>query len=59
VQSNPHEPRLVAFDNRWVFDGKFAHLAEGFGALLHLVEWIKYGLEQDEEGVFYNLIDQS
>jgi hypothetical protein len=42
-----------------VFDGKFAHLAEGFGALLHLVEWIKYGLEQDEEGVFYNLIDQS
>jgi hypothetical protein len=48
--------RVSLFDNRWIFDGEFAQLAEGFGELLHLVDWIKYELEEDEEGLFYSLI---
>jgi hypothetical protein len=49
--------RLSAFDNRWVFDGEFGQLAEGFGELLHLAHWIKHELEKDEEYLFYSLID--
>jgi hypothetical protein len=49
--------RISLFNNRWVFDGEFAELAEGFGELLHLVNWIKSELEENEEGLFYNLID--
>jgi hypothetical protein len=49
--------RISLFDNRWAFEGKFAELAEGLGELLHLVEWIKCEQEEDEEALFYNLID--
>jgi hypothetical protein len=51
--------RISLFDNRWVFDGEFADLAEGFGELLHLVNWIKSELEENEEGLFYYLTDSS
>jgi hypothetical protein len=49
--------RISSFDSRWVFDGEFADLAEGFGELLRLVNWIKSELGEDEESLFYNLID--
>jgi len=41
--------RLSAFDNRWVFDGEFAPLAEAFGAFLHLLDWITCEMEENEE----------
>jgi hypothetical protein len=49
--------RLSAFDNKWVFDGEFAQLAEGFGALLHLVHWIRSEYEQDQESLVYYLVN--
>jgi hypothetical protein len=33
--------RVSAFDERWVFDGYFENLAEGFGSFVLLLEWIK------------------
>ena len=51
--------RLSAFDNRWVFDGEFADLAEGFGEFVQLLYWIKLELKEDEEAIFYDLIGNS
>ena len=32
--------RVSAFDERWVFDGCFESLGEGFGSFLLLLAWI-------------------
>jgi hypothetical protein len=48
--------RISLFNYLWVFDGKLAELVEGFGELLHLVNWIKCELGEGEEALFYNLI---
>jgi hypothetical protein len=50
--------RVSAFDNRWVFDGEFADLAEGFGMWLHILDWIKSELEENEEELFYYLVNE-
>jgi hypothetical protein len=47
--------RFSAFNNRWVFDGEFEEMAEGFGILLSLSKWVKTELEQDEEQMFFHL----
>jgi hypothetical protein len=49
--------RISLFNNRWVFDGEFADLAEGFGSFLELLPWIKSELFEAEESFFYYLLD--
>ena len=43
--------RLSAYDNRWVFDGEFGELAEGFGLFLRLIHWVKCEMNEDEVGL--------
>jgi hypothetical protein len=49
--------RLSAYDNRWVFDGEFSELADGFGLLLQLIHWIKQEVKRDEKGLFVFLTE--
>jgi len=51
--------RLSAFDNRWVFDGEFADLAEGFAMWLDATNWIKSEIDTNYESLFYSLAENS
>ena len=48
---------LSAYDNRLVFDGEFADLAEGFGMWLQIFKWIKSELRENQERLFYYLVE--
>ena len=51
--------RVSAFDNRWVFDGPFADLAEAYGSFLQVVGWVRAELNEDDAGIFYYLVEDS
>jgi hypothetical protein len=51
--------RLSAFDNRWIFDGEFADLAEGFGAWLTFIDWIKPEIDVNYKELFYFILENS
>ena len=48
----------ISADNRWIFDGEFADLAEGFGTLLQLLFWIRQEIDSNPADLFYFLYEE-